>query len=152
MRHGQAEPRAASDRVRQLTPAGIAEVQAIAPAFLQQAGGAVEIYCSPYDRARQTAEYMAQGLGLAADRLHLAEPLASGASALRALAWAQETVPGDALLVSHVPLVAELASLLLAGHMEAPISYPPAGIVALEMDAVGLGTAAMRWQHNPGDW
>ncbi len=152
MRHGQAEPQAESDRLRALTPEGVREVRRIASAFQELDGGVSAVYCSPYDRTRQTAEILCQALPGAHAQPQAAKALASGADAGKALRWVLQEIQTDALLVSHVPLVGELTSLLVAGDMQTPFSFQPATIVALDMDVPGPGTAELLWTHHPGDW
>ena len=62
LRHGEAEPQAASDAARELTAHGRKEVQ---QAAAQLAGRPLTaIVASPYVRAQQTAELVRSELGL----------------------------------------------------------------------------------------
>ena len=60
LRHGQAEPMAASDSQRALTEHGRAEVRAMLPLFDDTPLDVILV--SPYRRAQQTAELVSRGL------------------------------------------------------------------------------------------
>ena len=63
MRHGEAEPFAASDQDRALSPRGVKETRQLA-AWLGQAVPDIGLVChSPYLRARQTADQVCHILG-----------------------------------------------------------------------------------------
>ena len=70
LRHGEAEPRAASDAQRRLTPSGEADVLAVIESRRSELAGLELIVASPYRRARQTASIAAQALGFEQKLLH----------------------------------------------------------------------------------
>ena len=58
------------------------------------------------------------------------------------------------VLVSHLPLVAELVGWFTTGDPRdyRLMGYPPAGIVALDMDVVGQGMASQAWHAFPPEF
>lgn len=139
MRHGDALS-AALDARRPLSPSGRADVEAMARRALAQAVEVSWIYHSGILRAQQTAELMAA---------RLAPPLG-----LRELAGLcpdddpfivkaeLEGASQPALLVSHLPYLGRLASLLVSGDSEGSvIEFTPATIVCLTRQAA-------RWKLN----
>ncbi|OEY71050.1 phosphohistidine phosphatase SixA [Rheinheimera salexigens] len=126
MRHGEAEPMAASDKLRPLTPKGVDEVTQMANWLYQQHGNFDWVWSSPYLRTQQTAELMLakqpsfSQLDLVTDLV----PDANAASFQSYLDVCLATKP-DAriLLVSHMPLVSFLvAQFTDAG--QAPVFSP----------------------------
>ncbi|MCC5852344.1 MAG: phosphohistidine phosphatase SixA [Alkalimonas sp.] len=133
MRHGEAEALQSTDAMRQLTAKGRSEVTQMA-SWLQQHYPAFDrVLCSPYTRARQTAELMVMKqpascqLGLLSDLVPDGDPLQVQLY-LDAL-WS--TAPEQRiLLVSHMPLV----SFLVQGFSHAgqcPV-FSTAGMACLQ--------------------
>ncbi|MBZ0296648.1 MAG: phosphohistidine phosphatase SixA [Anaerolineae bacterium] len=63
LRHGEAEDTAADDYQRALTPRGVRRTQAAGRVLAQLKLSPTHIYSSPRQRARQTAEIVAEALG-----------------------------------------------------------------------------------------
>lgn len=137
VRHGEAAP-AASDGERPLTAAGRDEVARLAEWCAGNGVAPRQIRHSGILRAAQTAEILAARL----------DP-PDGTIAVRGLApdddpskW-QHELPhetDDVLLVTHMPLVGELASLL-AGR-RGSIPFAPAEIACLEPDGAAFRVVA----------
>jgi phosphohistidine phosphatase len=120
MQHAQALPDD-MDPERPLSPEGRAAIERVAARAAQLALPVEHIYHSGKLRARQTAEVLAEALRLehAMEKLEglgpkdRAEPLAR---------WlrveTQKQAAGGIVLVSHLPLLDRLASLLVAGDEE----------------------------------
>jgi phosphohistidine phosphatase len=149
LRHGEAGT-AASDGERALTSKGLE--QALQAGRLLQSEQAQRLLYSPKLRTRQTAE---QVLSLAPElssqeSLNLVPPatLADVAAELEIL---QEAGVERVILVSHLPMVAELTAWLTHGDSSEYSfpGYPPAGIVALDMDYVGAAAANFLWYAFP---
>lgn len=140
LRHGEAEPTAASDAERQLTDHGRAEVASMAP---QLEGHALEaIIASPYRRAQQTAELMRQELGFRRSSITV-DWLTPDSDPLMVLDQLADRVEGELLLVSHQPLVGQLLSLLLDGHRQRHYPMPTAGLACLDMVLPAAGVASL---------
>ncbi len=152
MRHGEAEPRANSDRERRLTEDGEAEVAIVANGFRQQVGTVSRILCSPYERTVQTAGLMVAGLEMEFDTVEFCEELSSGADVHEVMDWLTRELDGDTLLIGHFPCVAELANLLIEGSRQGSHEFHTASLLALETEDVAPGNAELLWQRTPEDW
>lgn len=152
MRHGQAEPSSSSDRARELTGPGRREVSAVARGLRERIGSVDRILCSPYTRTRQTAGLLADGMHLDSSVIEPVESLASGGSAQDALDWLTAHVQGDVIVVGHMPMVAELATMLLSGHRADPLNFHPATVLALEAAVIAPACAEELWQRHPFQW
>ena len=104
LRHGQAEPMAASDPQRALTEHGRAEVRAMLPLFDDTPLDV--ILASPYRRAQQTAELVSRGLAHARG-VATAAWLTPDDDPRQALDFLGERSERNVLLVSHQPLVGQ---------------------------------------------
>ena len=151
MQHAQAVPEEV-DPQRPLSQEGRAAVGRVAARAAQQALAIEHIYHSGKLRARQTAELLAAALHLekqveALEGLNpkdRAEPLAR---------WlrveTQRPAAGGLVLVSHLPLLDRLASLLVAGDEEmGVIAFQYAALVALAPKGDGKHFA-VQWMVPP---
>ena len=119
LRHGEAEARARSDAERPLTERGRKEVRRSAERLR---GRPLQyILASPYLRAQQTAEIVREVLGLALPltTVDWATPDDSPRDAANRL----DSYPGHCLLVSHNPLLGQLARASMPGTL----AFGPAG-------------------------
>lgn len=145
LRHAEAG-RAARDRDRELTPKGFE--QALQAGLLLKPESAQTLLYSPKTRTRQTAEQVA----LLCPQLACQEslsllPPATVEDTAAVLEGLQDAGNEAVILVSHIPLVAQLVGWLMNGDTSAyelP-GYPPASIVALEMEHVGPAAAKLLW-------
>lgn len=142
LRHGHAQDYAPRDRDRQLSERGREELHGVLQECQEALQNLQYIFVSPYVRAQQTAEVVAEylvdvpretldNLSPNSDPLKLINELA--AKDLQAM-----------LLVSHQPLVGELVNRLCGvevGH------YPmaTAALAALDMDILASACAELRW-------
>lgn len=136
LRHGQAEPQAASDAVRELTAQGRKEVL---QAAAQLAGRPLTaILASPYVRAQQTAELVREALGFAGAVATVAW-LTPDTDPREVLKYLDEREGGEILLVSHQPLIGALGGLLLHGHRQEPLPMRTASLAELDGDMAAAG-------------
>lgn len=142
MRHGEASP-GSPDSARRLTPQGEQEAITMASwlASRQSRGqlGALQVVTSPFTRAQQTANTVAKALGASVETNPGITPEDSPQCVCD---WLVEQ-EGDILLVSHMPLVAALAGLLVEGRMDRGIGFPTAAIAELEADVWAGGCARL---------
>lgn len=131
VRHARAEKDApGGDAARRLTAGGRAEFQE----KLRRLGGRLRptrILASPFARARETAELIAEAVAAAGGRAEVAEEprLASGESTgAQLLALAREAGPGVAL-VGHNPELAEAIAQAGEGRDD---EVPPGTVAALD--------------------
>jgi phosphohistidine phosphatase len=151
MRHGIAEDRSHSgaDRDRVLTEEGIEKTKTSAEA-LKKLGVTFDlILSSPYKRAYQTAQIVAQTLGCN----HLKEfvPLSSGGNpdrVFQGLSTVDEKI-ASLLLVGHEPDLSQLISLFLMGNTDLSITMKKGGFCKLHCLSPAPGQARLEWLLAP---
>ena len=146
LRHGEAEPQARSDAARELTRHGRQEV-------LQSAAHLVgrpltAILASPYVRAQQTAELVRETLGFAAPIVSVPWLTPDGDLA-ETLRYLDAQVDQELVLVTHQPLVGELASLLLHGHRQEPVPMKTASLAELDGEFALAGSMWLTSLQHP---
>ncbi len=140
VRHGEAASKQ-EDPARPLTEAGARRVRRIGR-FLRSAGVDVgEIRHSTKLRARQTAELIAETMGLGA--LLREVPGLEPEAEVDRLAESLAAESGDVMLVGHLPHLDRLASLLVAGDADrGAFAFEECGVVCLGRAESG---ARARW-------
>lgn len=150
VRHGEAERRAATDELRPLSLHGRAEVGSVAEQLRGSALVGPRVYCSTLLRARQTADIIADTLGVDAPRmLDGITPDDDPRRALKVLA--PLCLPGvTPVVATHMPLIAGLVAWLEDGSLQHVIPVVTAGAILLEGDLVGPGLMSPVWRLAPG--
>ncbi len=145
MRHGEAAM-TIPDAARELTAKGIQQVQQQANQLCLEGMIPSHIFVSPLKRAQQSAELMAQVLcpTVEVTTINSLKPNDSPAAVLTALDKQveqdnREWDTGCLLLVSHLPLVAVLTSLLIEGHQRRSLTFMTADVIALETEVIAAG-------------
>ncbi|MBI4611979.1 MAG: phosphohistidine phosphatase SixA [Planctomycetes bacterium] len=130
VQHGEAHPEEI-DRERRLTPKGEEEVRKVAR-FLAPRGLTVKaIWHSGKTRARQTAEILAEAV-TAARGVEARRGL-DPKDSVRPVAEEIHAAGEDILIAGHLPFLARLASVLVAGGEETPVvTFRYGCVVALE--------------------
>jgi phosphohistidine phosphatase len=145
VQHGDTVPEAA-DAARPLSEKGRQDVRVLAEVLARAGVAGVRILHSGKLRARQTAEIIAARVapGAAIETASGLDPNDEPAAAARSLAVSS----GDLVVVSHMPLVAKLATLLVTGKT-APVvvAFQPGAAVALARDE---GSWLIAWLMRPG--
>lgn len=145
LRHGEAEPRAATDAERPLTRNGRQEVL---HAAARLAGRSLQgIIASPYLRAQQSAELVREALDYSGAIITLPW-LTPESDPREALAHLAEREEGELLLVTHNPFVGELAGLLLHGHRQQPLAMGTASLAELDGAMPLAGLMDLRSLHH----
>ena len=155
LRHGiAAEAGAASihkDSERPLTDEGERKVRKVARAMQALEISLDLLLSSPYLRARQTAEIVADVFH-ARNKLELSDALTPGGDArtvIRRIAEG-EPAPKDVLLVGHEPYLSELISMLLSGNSDLPIVMKKAGLCKLSAESLHhRRCASLEWLLPP---
>ncbi|MCW8127067.1 phosphohistidine phosphatase SixA [Microbulbifer halophilus] len=143
LRHGEAEPMEVDDAARQLTGRGRAQVAGICESRVEALSGVRAIWASPFVRARQTAEIVADKFGLEIKT----EPLLIGDTSPQQVLDALQQV-GDfpLLLVSHQPLVGSLINGLCGTGDRYPMGT--SSLACLSAEVWADGCAELEWlQH-----
>lgn len=139
MRHGEAVM-TTPDEARELTDRGVVQVQQQARQLLQQQLLPDHILASPLTRAQQTASLMANILSSRVTTSTFSSLTPNGKP--QAVLTDLDNLQGDSgclLLVSHLPLVAILASFLTEGHEQRAFTFMTADVVELKTDAIAAG-------------
>jgi phosphohistidine phosphatase len=160
MRHGIAADLGVGgvirDADRPLTPEGRAKLQQAAEGMRRAEMKFNLIFASPLLRARQTAEAVADVLGLQ-HKVKVIETLAPGRGLVGAESNRAEIFIEmgaytfqRALLVWHQPDLSELASYLLTGNRNLNIDFKKGAICAIEVTSLPpRGPGLLRWLLTP---
>ncbi|GAD03663.1 phosphohistidine phosphatase SixA [Agarivorans albus] len=145
MRHGEAEMFAASDSERALNQSGLNEVGKMGAYLADKLAQLDYVLVSPYLRAQQTWQRLAQSLPEAVKVIELNELTPSGdevavVSLINELALEQPQ--GNLLVVSHLPLVGFIVEGLVA-EAGAPL-FSTAAVAELQ---VGQENSFISLQH-----
>jgi phosphohistidine phosphatase len=148
LRHGIAEDISASglDRDRVLTQEGIEKTKSAAKALRKLDVQFDAIFSSPYARAKQTAEIVADELNLI-DLLHLVDELGAASAPETVLAKLQKVIRkhSSILVVGHEPILSGLVSLLLSGSTSLSVAMKKGGLCKLSCIRPEAGAARLDW-------
>ncbi|SHF42485.1 phosphohistidine phosphatase, SixA [Modicisalibacter ilicicola DSM 19980] len=152
MRHGQAG-QGHPDPRRELTGHGRAEVARMAEWLAESLDAAqrsrLHIVASPYTRAQQTAEIVAERLGGEVATLSLITP---DDPVEPVIDWLQDGAhETPQLLVSHMPLVGALSARLIEGDPRSSLPMPTAAIAVLQAEVWAPGCARLSAFRHPAD-
>ena len=155
LRHGIAVERGdldfEHDAERPLTPKGRRQLRQVAAAMRKMELRFDVILSSPFVRAKQTAEMVAELLKLE-KRLKFSDALTPDGSAkilLRQLAELKPA-PENVLLVGHEPYLSGLISLLTTGHENLAMDFKKGGLCKLEAEELRFGQCAtLAWLLTP---
>ena len=136
LRHAEAEDRAASgrDEDRGLTAGGLAQARAVARGIAALDPAIQVVLTSPYLRARQTAEPVAEALGLAGIRP--SRSLEPGSDPEAILPELEEAGEESLLLVGHAPHLGRLLGRLVTGEPDGDIPMSKAGAARVSFDGL----------------
>lgn len=139
LRHGEAEPygRASDDASRALVPAGMKAVKQVAAKLTSLDA----VYCSPYLRARQTADLVLSATGQQAYQLN--DGLTPDSSVPALMAWLETIKSERLLLVAHNPLLSSLASQLTG--LPGGVALSTANLACLDVSDFLPGGAELLW-------
>lgn len=144
LRHGEAERQAAHDDQRRLTPRGMEEARAVGGRLARLSLPVPVVVSSPFLRAKETAEIVAETLGAGAVR-ELADITPDDDPRRALLVIAEHCVPGATLVVvTHMPLIGNLLALLVEGSVQHPPGVRTAGGAWLQGAFVAPGAMQVR--------
>ncbi|MCB1875067.1 MAG: histidine phosphatase family protein [Chromatiales bacterium] len=151
IRHALAEDReafartGAGDDRRPLVEKGRKRMVKAARNLTAMVTGIDLLYTSPYLRARQTADLVAEAFGLGAIRE--TELLQPGTEPEAVLSWLQAERPmGTVAMVGHEPDLGELVSLALCGHGHSFVPLKKGGACLVSFGPrIEPGMALLRW-------
>jgi phosphohistidine phosphatase len=131
LRHGKAA-RPDADQPRSLTVRGKAEVALIAGHFKKQHLQITHLWHSPKTRAVQTMEIflkIAGGPGVRVEEKKGLKPEGDAREIFEEINLHRE---GSLMLVTHLPIIGDIAGLLTADSARVEIAFPTAGLAAFE--------------------
>ncbi|MGM8931194.1 phosphohistidine phosphatase SixA [Salinicola halophyticus] len=142
VRHGEAGP-GNPDSERRLTRRGEQEAQSAGHWLASRpALTGATIWSSPYHRAQQTAQAIADAMHGDIDTVEGVRPDDDVGALVERLT--QMDVSRPLILVSHMPLVGLLTGRLVDGSASAGVGFPTAGIALLEADVWAAGCASLK--------
>lgn len=149
VRHAEAEsPHLKVDSERALTAHGLSQAEETGAWLASFLDGPLVLACSPFRRARETAALIQQALPQAS--LRIVDHLTPGDEVRQALAAIETVSVGDTLIVvSHMPLIAGLASWLSDGVMGGGQPFGLAEARAYELELPGPGQAKLVKRFSP---
>jgi phosphohistidine phosphatase len=148
LRHGIAEEGSFTlpDDLRALTTEGIAEMRRMASALQRKNLRIEHILTSPLVRARQTADIVADALGLT-DALQEDDRLAGGFRLSDVQQMVAECQPTERLMfVGHEPTLRYVATQLIGGGQ---MNLKKGGLIRLRTDRIEPGAATLDWLLTP---
>ena len=155
LRHGIAvepgTPGYEKDADRPLTSEGERKLRQISKAMEALELSFDLILSSPYLRARQTAEIVAEALK-ARKRLELSDHLTPGGSTKKLVELLNrlQPPPDNVLLVGHEPYLSGLISLLVTGSVTSAVIMKKGGLCKLSTESLKHGRcAALEWLLTP---
>ena len=152
IRHGKAEDRSPKrkDASRRLTGAGRKAMRKAASGLREVAPGIDLLATSPLTRARETAEIVAETLGVV--RIVEQKLLAPGGDKRALIAWLRRKPSRSTVaLVGHEPDLSALASLLASGGERARIALKKGACCLIEFNhAPAAGKGMILWLLQPG--
>jgi phosphohistidine phosphatase len=131
LRHGKAA-RLDPNQPRSLTTRGKAEVTLVAEHFKKQLLQINNLWHSPKTRAIQTAEIFLEINGKSDTKVEEKKELRPEGAAREIFEEINLHQSGSLIVVTHLPFVEELASILAADTPHAKIAFPTAGVAAFE--------------------
>ena len=156
LRHGIAAEQGISgvknDSERPLTPKGRRQLRKSAAAMKKMKSGFDLILSSPYLRAKQTAEIVAQELKIK-KRLKFSDELKSDGNPQQLIIEINRLrpAPESLLLVGHEPYLSRLISLLVCADDGLAMDFKKGGLCKLEMERLNFGRCAtLAWLLTPG--
>ncbi len=155
LRHGIAvepgSPGYENDAARPLTSEGERKLGQIAKAMERQELSFDRILFSPYLRAQQTAELVAEALGVR-KKLEATDTLMPGGSAKKLVEYINrlQPRPDSVMLVGHEPYLSGLISLLVGGTVTFAVVLKKGGLCKLSLESLKHGRcAALEWLLSP---
>ena len=150
LRHGIAADRGSrykNDSDRPLTKEGEDKMRQIAKALHGMELRFDLILSSPFVRARQTAQIVAEELE---EEVTLTEFLEPEGNALKLIAEINDEKPQRVLLVGHEPGLSRLISMLITGNTEARIELKKGGLCKLDAEKLTFSSCAtLHWLLTP---
>lgn len=148
MRHGDYLS-AEKDPERGLSETGAAGINTAARALARLGASWDAIVTSHKTRARQTAELVALAARFPPDQIQTSDHLTPDSPPDGVIEILTELEVERVLLVGHLPNLARVAAMLLAGEAPAALAFPPGAICRLDAQAASPGAGQLIWHLTP---
>lgn len=154
VRHGIAEEphetKWPDDSKRPLTPDGLGLTKTAAKGLRKLRVKPEVILTSPFLRAHQTSQILAEILELEEDRIQITDLLLPACSPQQTLAALTHRPEANVLLVGHAPHLDRFISLAIGSTRENVTSLKKAGAARLDLDLRGDGDVQLTWVMTAG--
>jgi len=148
VRHGIAEDTApGGDCERMLTDEGREKMRQVAEGIRNLKPNVEIVLTSPLVRAAQTAEIIAEALGVPVETAPELAPSGTPMDVCRMVA--ARTEAGGVILVGHQPNCGELASYLLTGRGGVPIEFKKGGACMIDVRRPAPSAGVLVWHMPP---
>jgi phosphohistidine phosphatase len=148
LRHGEAVRLGEGirrDADRPLTPRGIADATLVGAALAKLDPGLPLLLCSPFLRARQTAESVAAQFPVP-PAIEETESLSPGFRPEALVTRLRDIPPGGSVLVvGHQPDLGVFITYVIEGESPESIAMPPAALAHVKFDTDATSGASLRW-------
>ena len=147
IRHAEAQPvGSAADVDRRLTDEGVRQARAAGAAFRALGVRLEGILCSPLLRACQTAQEISARLD-PSPAVEIRDSLACGAGPREYFEeFGRWTARGAVAVVGHMPDLARVAAVLLAGEEEISLAFLPSAACCIDVQG---RAGKLVWFHGP---
>jgi len=136
------------DPERVLTPKGEKKTRRVAKAIKEMELSFDLLLSSPYVRARQTADIVADELGMDVELTDALIPRAEIQKLLQALE-SHRPAPQNVMIVGHEPHLSELVGYLLAGADRSFVTLKKSGFCKLAIRSLKPAHATLEWLLTP---
>jgi phosphohistidine phosphatase len=147
LRHGEAEPQAASDFARNLTPLGKSQLTAVANRHLPELGSISQVWVSPYVRTQQTLAHI-RPLLPSDVAIETTEDLTPDSPVQLLIPLLAKSKGTQVLLVSHQPLVGEAVSRL-CGLAPGYYRLGTSALTHIDLPLIGFSQGQVRFCDQP---
>lgn len=144
MRHGEAGWHSL-DQARELTESGRLGSARVASQIASSRWRPELIWCSSLVRAQQTASIVSEVINVPILERPFLTPDDDPGECLDALLAQQDELPETLMIVSHMPLVGALSTLLVDGHRRG-IPFMTSQAVVLDLPIIGPGCGDLKAQ------
>lgn len=148
VRHGKAARRATSDESRELLDEGITQSRRLGKRLIALEERPDMVFCSPYVRARQTAEHVMDAMSLSKEQIVFSDNLLPGGDPEAFLAELVACAEKTVFCFTHAPF----CDLLVARILGAPMpltSMKTAGVACLDCSHDTYAHNTLVWLTRP---
>ncbi len=149
--HDRADPACPADPERELTVEGQKKTRKVARGLREIGCAPTRILTSPYRRARETADLVAEAFGLDASKVTLTESLLPEAAphALFQQLYAFHNADEEVLCAGHAPNLDKVIAVALTGERSPVTALKKAGAALLNIEDLPRTKGSLVWLMPP---